>query len=88
MNDGPRPLLIVVRYWSWFRDLAGTDQESFEMPHGSLLADLLARVREAHPRFEQVRRSTLVAVGVDYQTENHPLRDADEVSLFPPVQGG
>jgi molybdopterin converting factor small subunit len=30
----------------------------------------------------------LVAVGVDYQAGDYVLAPGDEVSLFPPVQGG
>jgi molybdopterin converting factor small subunit len=30
----------------------------------------------------------LLAVGVDYQDRKYILQDGDEVSLFPPVQGG
>ena len=30
----------------------------------------------------------LVAVGVDYQKPDYLLKEGDEVSLFPPVQGG
>lgn len=81
-------MTVTVRYWSWFRDLAGTDRETCELPAGALLGDLLAAVHTRHPRFAEVRNSTLVAVGVEYQPPDHPLRDADEVSLFPPVQGG
>lgn len=84
----PVTLTVTVRYWSWFRDLAGTDHERFELPGESVLADLLARVRKRHPRLAEARNSTLVAVGVEYQPPTHPLRDGDEVSLFPPVQGG
>jgi molybdopterin converting factor small subunit len=29
-----------------------------------------------------------MAVGVEYQTQDYLLREGDEVSLFPPVQGG
>ena len=35
-----------------------------------------------------MKRSTLIAVGVDYQPRDYVLQDGDEVSLFPPVQGG
>lgn len=79
---------VVVRYWSWFKDLAGTDREEHQVADGGTLEDLLERVRQRHPRFEAVRRSTLVAVGVEYQPLTHVLREGDEVSLFPPVQGG
>lgn len=79
---------ISVRYWSWFKDLAGTDHEVHALPAQARLGDLLALIRRRHPRFEDVRKSTLVAVGVEYQGDDHPLDDGDEVSLFPPVQGG
>jgi len=35
-----------------------------------------------------MKRSTLLAVGVDYQPRDFVLSNGDEVSLFPPVQGG
>ena len=40
------------------------------------------------PKLQEVERSTLVAVGVEYQGRDYVLSDGDEVSLFPPVQGG
>ncbi|MGI8966275.1 MAG: MoaD/ThiS family protein [Limisphaerales bacterium] len=35
-----------------------------------------------------MKKSLLVAVGLDYQTWDYVLREGDEVSFFPPVQGG
>jgi molybdopterin converting factor small subunit len=81
-------MTIVVRYWSWFRDLTGVEQDTYQLPEGTLLGALLERIRQRHPRLSEVRRSTLVAVGVEYADESHPLAPSDEVSLFPPVQGG
>jgi molybdopterin converting factor small subunit len=45
-------------------------------------------VFEQFPKLSAVDKSMLVAVGVDYQTADYILREGDEVSLFPPVQGG
>lgn len=81
-------MTIRVRYWSWFRDLTGTDAEEWALEGSPRLADLLEHLYLRHPRLGEARRSARVAVGVDYQPVNHPLRDGDEVSLFPPVQGG
>lgn len=81
-------MTVTVRYWSWFKDLAGVDREDYTLELGGRLADLLREIRHKHPRFEEVRRSTLVAVGVEYRDPEHPLTHGDEVSLFPPVQGG
>ena len=54
----------------------------------STIADLKAAVFEQFPKLSAVDKSMLVAVGVDYQTGDYILREGDEVSLFPPVQGG
>ena len=54
----------------------------------STIADLKLAIFDQFPKLSAVEKSMLVAVGVDYQTADHVLRDGDEVSLFPPVQGG
>lgn len=81
-------MTVPVRYWSWFKDLAGVETETFELEAGGCLGDLLELVRRRHPPFEQVQKSTLVAVGVEYQGPEYRLKPGDDVSLFPPVQGG
>jgi len=45
-------------------------------------------VQQAFPKLAQLEKSVLMAVGVDYQPRSYRLREGDEVSLFPPVQGG
>jgi molybdopterin converting factor small subunit len=40
------------------------------------------------PKLAGMQKSTLMAVGVDYQDRTCVLKEGDEVSLFPPVQGG
>ena len=47
-----------------------------------------SRVYEVAPKIRPLERSMLKAVGVEYQDVNYRLREGDEVSLFPPVQGG
>jgi molybdopterin converting factor small subunit len=52
------------------------------------VADLKSAIFEQFPKLSAVEKSMLVAVGVEYQTADYVLREGDEVSLFPPVQGG
>lgn len=79
---------IRVRYWSWFKDITGRAEEVYDVADDALLDDLLALVRQRHPRLADARQSTLVAVGTEYQPPTYALVRGDEVSLFPPVQGG
>lgn len=81
-------MLIQVHFYSYFKELAGCAQTEEEVPEGATVADLLARVHARFPALERMAKSTLVAVGVEYQDRQYVLKPGDEVSLFPPVQGG
>jgi sulfur-carrier protein len=81
-------MTITVQLWSYFRDLAGTGSLTLELPEHATVGDAQAEVYRRHPKLAALRNSTLLAVGVDYQGPSHPLRPGDELSLFPPVQGG
>jgi len=79
---------VSVQFYSYFKDLAGCAQAEEIVADGSSLSDLLKNIFQRFPKLAAMERSMLVAVGVDYQPRNYVLKDGDEVSLFPPVQGG
>ncbi len=79
---------VRVLFHSYFRDLAGCTQTSEAVPNGCTLGALHERLVARFPKLGSLRKSTLIAVGVDYQRHDYVLKDGDEVSLFPPVQGG
>lgn len=81
-------MTVRVRFWSYFRDRAGVESADFDLADGAPVADLLDRVGGRFPALAALRGSTLVAVGVDYAAPDRRLAPGDEVSLFPPVQGG
>ncbi len=79
---------ITIQFWSYFRDLTGCPQASEELASGATIGDLLNRLHTRFPELVAMQNSTLIAVGVEYQGRDYVLKDGDEVSLFPPVQGG
>jgi MoaD family protein len=79
---------VTVRFYSYFRDLTGIAEVTENLPDGSTLGDLLKEMATRFPRLATMQRSTLMAVGVDYQERAYVLKAGDEVALFPPVQGG
>jgi molybdopterin converting factor small subunit len=79
---------VSVHFYSYFRDFAGCAQISETVADGSALAELLKVVFRRFPKLAAMEKSMLVAVGVDYQPRDYKLKEGDEVSLFPPVQGG
>ena len=79
---------VTVKFWSYFRDLTDCDETTVELTDGATLGELHSAVMGQFPKLSEMKNSTLKAVGVDYQTDDFVLSDGDEVSLFPPVQGG
>jgi molybdopterin converting factor small subunit len=79
---------VSVHFYSYFKDLTGCAQISETVAEGVTLAEVLKKTFQRFPKLSAMERSMLVAVGVDYQPRDFVLKDGDEVSLFPPVQGG
>ena len=79
---------ISVLFHSYFRELTGCADLAVEVPEGTPLKKLISHLHEQFPKLKSMERSTLVAVGVEYQRGDYVLREGEEVSLFPPVQGG
>jgi molybdopterin converting factor small subunit len=79
---------VKVRFHSYCRELAGCSDADLETHPGARLEELQEEVYRRFQRLEPMRRSTLVAVGVEYEFGDYVLKEGDEVSFFPPVQGG
>ena len=79
---------VTVCFYSWFKELTGCSRLDETLPPGSTVEALMGRLIARFPNLADLQRSTLIAVGVDYQGRKYVLKEGDEVSLFPPVQGG
>lgn len=79
---------VQVRFYSYFKDLAGIEAIDETLPEGATIADLTTRLHTRFPKLAGTARSTLVAIGVDYARPEDPLHEGAQVSFFPPVQGG
>lgn len=79
---------LTVSFYAYFKELTGCAQATEVLPSGATIQDLLARLATRFPKLAAMEKSTFVAVGVDYQGRSYVLHEGDEVSLFPPVQGG
>ena len=79
---------VSVHFYSYFKELTGCAESPEAIAEGSTVGDLLNQLTVRFPRLEGMQKSTLIAVGVDYQSRAYVLNEGDQVSLFPPVQGG
>jgi molybdopterin synthase catalytic subunit len=79
---------ITVHFYSYLKDLTGCGQTKEILPEGGTLDELCRKLLVRFPKLAAFEKSTLLAVGVDYQPRDYVLKEGEEVSLFPPVQGG
>ncbi len=81
-------MTIRVQFWSYFKDLSGCAETTEQLPPGATIDQLLKNLYARFPKLSAMQNSTLIAVGLEYQGRSYLLNEGDEVSLFPPVQGG
>lgn len=79
---------MKVQFFSQLKGIAGTGELTLEMPEGTSVAQLLARLYREFPALAQWDRNLLVGVGVDFVRRDHLLRADDQIAIMPPVQGG
>lgn len=79
---------IKVNFYSYFKDLTGCESTTIKLNSGTTLDQALNIIRKQYPKLESMKRSTLAAVGLEYVEPDYALSNGEEISLFPPVQGG
>jgi molybdopterin synthase sulfur carrier subunit len=83
---------VRLLYFAWLRVRVGCAEEEVVLPpqvHD--VAGLIDWLRERSGRHAEALRNLgliRVAVNQEYVGLAHPVRDGDEVALFPPVTGG
>jgi molybdopterin converting factor small subunit len=70
------------------RIAAGQGRLDLELPERSTLGDALDLFYERHAPLRPHRPTARPAIGQEYARGDASLRDGDEISLIPPVQGG
>jgi molybdopterin converting factor small subunit len=79
---------VPVHFYSYLKEVTGCAETVETLADGSTINDLLAQLVQRFPKLGALQNSTLIAVGVEYQEKSYVLKEGEEVSLFPPVQGG
>jgi molybdopterin synthase sulfur carrier subunit len=83
---------VKVLYFAWLRARIGCAEEEVELPPQVRdVAGLLDWLRSRGGRYAEALRDpsvVRVAVNQDYVGGEYPLKEGDEVAVFPPVTGG
>ena len=83
---------MKLLYFAWLRARIGHAEEIFQKPaEVNDVAGLLEWLRDRGPLHAEALRDlsvVRVAVNQEYVGPNHPIREGDEIAIFPPVTGG
>ena len=79
---------VPVQFFSHLRDVAGLSESEIDLPEGASVADLLTVLYGRHPRLREWDSSILVGAGLQFAPRDYLLKEGDEISIMPPVQGG
>ena len=79
---------VQVRYFAAHKVLAGVSEETVTVPDGTTVTSLLDVLITLHPGLKDLRKDTMVSVNRGVGSGDIVLTEGDDVTLFPPIQGG
>ena len=79
---------VSIKFWSYFKEYTQCAETTLDLEENATLGDAHSAVIDQFPALIEMKNSTLKAVGVEYKPDDLILSEGDEISFFPPVQGG
>ena len=79
---------VTVKFFSFFRHIAGIDQLSVDLPEGSALAELLNALSEKFGSPSFITEKAVIMVNHKNAFPETILKDGDDILLLPLLGGG
>lgn len=79
---------VTFLLWGPMRVAAGSGRFEIELPEPVTLREALDLFYDRHADLRAHRATARPAIGHEYARGDERLREGDEISLIPPVQGG
>jgi molybdopterin synthase sulfur carrier subunit len=77
-------MAITTRFFASLRESLGLDESNVVLSEANTVADVWDQATQG----AQMPPNTLIAVNMEYVTQDYHVKDGDEVAFFPPVSGG
>jgi MoaE-MoaD fusion protein len=79
---------VRVLFFGAARDAVRASSLEIRLTQPATVATALAELRSKYPNLDRFGRSLLFAVNQEYSRPDTPLKENDELAMFPPVSGG
>jgi len=79
---------VKVKLFALYRERAGTSELWLDLPEGASVQDALNSLAQRFPSLEELLGRAFFALNKRYVQLQDPLKDGDELAVFPPVSGG
>lgn len=83
---------MIVKYFSWVRDLAETPEEVIELPDKvNNIEELIDYLVSINKRYEKIfAKKTIIKIALNktYVDSSTKINNTDEIAFFPAVTGG
>ncbi|MDH5761351.1 MAG: MoaD/ThiS family protein [Nitrospinota bacterium] len=82
--------MITVKYFANLKQMAGKDEDQFDISEGTTLEQLSDLIRQSVPQLGDMVREKKVMISVNYDVVplDTVVKDGDEIALLPPFSGG
>ncbi|RMF91454.1 MAG: molybdopterin converting factor subunit 1 [Methanobacteriota archaeon] len=82
--------MVTVRFFAGFRERTGTDRVEIPFEDGMTLTELMKRLGKEFPELKKAWKDGVATVAVNHEVMDgdYPVKEGDEVAIFPPVSGG
>ena len=79
---------VTVRFLLHFKDLAGMDEASVELPDGATVARMVRSLRESFPALFPAAERAMFMVNQKNVTLDMTLNDGDQITMMQIIGGG
>lgn len=82
--------MITVKYFANLKQMAGKDEDQFDINEGITLEQLSELIEQNVPQLGDMVREKKVMISLNYDVVplDTVVKDGDEIALLPPFSGG
>ena len=82
--------MVTVKYFANLKQMAGKDEDQFNINEGTTLAQLSDMIKQSVPQIGDMVREKKVMISLNYDVVplDTVVKDGDEIALLPPFSGG